>query len=58
VAGAALISDLQTWLTEAGFRQIEIKPREASRTLINEWTEDTRAGDFVVSALITAVKPA
>jgi arsenite methyltransferase len=58
IAGAALVSDLQTWLAEAGFRQIEIKPREASRTLINEWTEDTKAGDFVVSALITAVKPA
>ncbi len=58
VAGAALVSDLQAWLAEAGFRQIEIKPREASRALINEWTEDTKAGDFVVSALITAVKPA
>jgi arsenite methyltransferase len=57
VAGAALVGDLQTWLAGAGFRQIEIKPRETSRTLINEWTEDTRAGDFVVSALITATKP-
>ena len=57
VAGAALVRDLQTWLAEAGFRQIEIKPRETSRALINEWTEDTRAGDFVVSALITATKP-
>jgi ubiquinone/menaquinone biosynthesis C-methylase UbiE len=58
VAGAALVSDLKAWLAEAGFRQIEIKPRETSRALINEWTEDTKAGDFVVSALITAVKPA
>ena len=57
VAGAALVTDLQAWLAEAGFRQIEIKPREASRTLINEWTEETKAGDFVVSALITATKP-
>jgi arsenite methyltransferase len=57
VAGAALLSDLQTWLAEAGFHQIEIKPRETSRALINEWTEDTQAGDFVVSALITATKP-
>jgi arsenite methyltransferase len=56
VAGAALVSDLKMWLADAGFRQIEIKPRETSRALINEWTEDTKAGDFVVSALITAVK--
>jgi len=55
-AGAALVSDRQTWLAEAGFRQIEIKPRETSRALISEWTEDTRAGNFVVSALITATK--
>jgi len=57
VAGAALVSHLKTWLAEAGFRQIEIKPREVSRALINEWTEDTSVGDFVVSALITATKP-
>jgi len=57
VAGAALMSELETWLAEAGFRQIEIKPRETTRALINEWTEETRAGDFVVSALITATKP-
>ena len=31
--------------------------RERSRDYINHWTEDQTAGEFVVSALITAYKP-
>lgn len=57
VGGAALVDDLRTWLTATGFVDIAIVPRESSRALIREWTDDPSAGDFVVSALLTAVKP-
>jgi arsenite methyltransferase len=38
--------------------RIEITPQESSRAYIGQWTEDPTAGEFVVSALITADKPA
>jgi hypothetical protein len=43
-------------LKEAGFSAIEIVLREETRALINQWTADGHAGDYVVSALITATK--
>lgn len=56
VGGAALVDEMRAMLTQAGFERIEIKFREGSRDLIRQWTEDPEAGDFVVSALITAHK--
>jgi len=57
VGGAALVSDVQAMLEAAGFGRIAITPREGSRAMISQWTDDETAGDFVVSALITAYKP-
>ena len=57
VAGAAHVDELRAMLAAAGFTRIDIVPRESSRALINQWTEDEGAGEFVVSALITAYKP-
>lgn len=57
VGGANLIENIRAMLTEAGFTRIEIAPKEGSRKVINQWTEEENAGDFVVSAFITAVKP-
>lgn len=57
VGGATLVDEMRAMLRAAGFGRIEIELRESSRDLIRQWTEDPRAGDFVVSALITAYKP-
>lgn len=57
VGGATLVDDLRAMLAAAGFTCVDIKLRESSRALINQWTEAETAGEFVVSALITAVKP-
>ena len=56
VAGAALVSDLEAMLRDAGFSRVEIQPKEASRKVIAQWTEDPAAADFVVSAYLTAYK--
>jgi SAM-dependent methyltransferase len=56
VGGATLVSELHAMLVAAGFNRIDIVLKEPSRALIREWTDDPRAGDFVVSALITAHK--
>lgn len=57
VGGATLVDELRAMLTAAGFARIEIVPKENSREYIGHWTDDPAAGQFVVSALITAVKP-
>ena len=58
VGGAALLEDLRAMLAAAGFERIQIQLRERSRHTINQWTNDETAGEFVVSALVTAFKPA
>jgi arsenite methyltransferase len=56
IGGATLIDEMRALLAAAGFGRVDIAPRESSRDYIRQWTEDTSAGDFVVSALITAYK--
>ncbi len=57
IAGAALITELESMLEDAGFANIQVKPIEASKALINQWFEGKAIGDFVVSATIEAKKP-
>ena len=59
VGGAATMDDTVKMLAKAGFRDIEIIPKEESRKLISEWVpgKSKNAGDYVVSAYIKAVKP-
>jgi SAM-dependent methyltransferase len=59
VGGAATIDDTVEILQEVGFRDIKIKPIDASRKLIREWDPEncTNAADYVISAYIEAVKP-
>ena len=57
VAGAATIDDLRSMLTEAGFAEIRITPKEGSRALIREWLPDSNLADYVISATIEAVRP-
>ncbi len=57
VAGASLIDDLANALREAGFNAIRIEPKEESREFIRDWAPGRRVEDYVVSAVIEAVKP-
>jgi len=59
VGGAATIDDTGAMLTQAGFENIKITPKDESRQLISEWTsgDSKNAGDYVVSAYIEATKP-
>lgn len=56
IGGATLVDELRGLMTAAGFARVQVVPRETSRELIREWTDDARTGDFVVSAFITAYK--
>jgi SAM-dependent methyltransferase len=56
IGGATPVEELRRLLTAAGFDRVDIVLKENSRDYIRHWTEDATAGDFVVSALITAYK--
>lgn len=56
IAGAGLVSGLERMLRDAGFEGIRITLKDESRSLLREWAPGQRAEDYVVSALIEAVK--
>jgi SAM-dependent methyltransferase len=58
MAGASLVSQVEAMLEASGFVQIRVTPKGESRSMIRDWAPGTRVEDFVVSALIEAVKPA
>jgi SAM-dependent methyltransferase len=57
MAGAALISDLEEMLNEAGFQHVRIHPKEESKTFIRDWAPGLPVTDYVVAATIEATRP-
>ncbi len=58
MGNAALISDLAAAMTAAGFVDIQIQPKDASREFIKDWAPGSAVADYVRSATIEARKPA
>jgi ubiquinone/menaquinone biosynthesis C-methylase UbiE len=56
VAGALQVEELNRILTEAGFKEINIHPKDESRAFIKKWTPGIPIEDYVLSATIEAVK--
>lgn len=56
IAGAALITDIEEMLKDAGFVDIRIAPKDDSREFIRDWVPGSHVTDYVVSATIEAVK--
>ena len=57
VAGAASLDELESMLSEAGFENIRILPKDGSREFIRSWIPGRNAADYVLSATIEATKP-
>ena len=57
VAGASTVDRLREILTEVGFEQVDISPKEDSDRFISEWDDERDVSDFLVSASITGRKP-
>ncbi|OHC73557.1 MAG: arsenite S-adenosylmethyltransferase [Rhodospirillales bacterium RIFCSPLOWO2_12_FULL_58_28] len=57
ISGCAAIDQLSGWLAAAGFIGIDIKTKEESRMTIKEWAPGRGIENYVVSAVIKAVKP-
>jgi len=57
VAGAASVDELKLMLSVAGFADIRIAPKDASREFIRNWAPGRGVEDYIASATIEAVKP-
>ena len=57
MAGASQIGELERVLQASGFKEIQIKPKDASRSFIREWLPGKKVEDYLISATIEAVKP-
>jgi arsenite methyltransferase len=58
ISGAADIDTVSCLMAEAGFVDIDIRPKDESREFIREWEPETALEDYVLSASIRARKPA
>lgn len=56
IAGASTIRNLEQMLQISGFTQINIEPKEQSREFIRDWVPGSNLQDYIVSAVIKAVK--
>lgn len=57
MGNASLIEDLETMMRDAGFVDVRIASKDASREFIRDWAPGRGVEDYVVSATIEAVKP-
>ncbi len=57
VAGAVGADELAALMASAGFTDIRIVPRDASREYIRHWAPGHNVEDYIASASIEAVKP-
>jgi hypothetical protein len=57
VAGAASVSQIETWLAAARFAQIRVTPKPESREFIRNWAPGQGIENYVASAMIEARKP-
>ena len=56
IAGAEYVENIKTMLQNAGFKDIELTPKDNSREILESWVPDRNIGDFVDSYIIEAIK--
>ena len=57
MGNASLIDDLKKMMTDAGFEEIKIQPKDQSKAFIKDWAPGHNVTDYVVSATIEGIKP-
>ncbi len=57
ISGAATLGEVRAMLEEAGFVDIDIRPKDESREFIQEWEPGKKLDDYVLSASMSAFKP-
>ncbi len=57
MGNAALITDLEQAMADAGFVDIRIQPKDSSKEFIRDWAPGSGVEDYVLSATIEARRP-
>jgi len=57
IAGATLVDDMVAIMEAAGYIEVRVEPQCQSREQIKNWMPEKHVENYVVSALIRAVKP-
>lgn len=57
ISGASSIEDLRSMLQQSGFIDISIEPKDESKSFIKDWVPGANIENYIVSAVIKAIKP-
>ncbi|GAA4868065.1 arsenite methyltransferase [Paenibacillus vulneris] len=57
IPGASSVDELKTMLTQSGFKDVVVEPKEESRAFIKDWVPGSKVEDYLASAVIKGVKP-
>lgn len=57
ISGSSPINELEKHLIDAGFKEIQIDPKDESKEFLKDWAPGKNIEDYIVSAIITAIKP-
>ncbi|QDX94065.1 methyltransferase domain-containing protein [Brevibacillus laterosporus] len=57
ISGSSPINELEQYLVDAGFTEIQINPKDESKEFIKDWAPGKNVEDYIVSAVIKAIKP-
>jgi arsenite methyltransferase len=57
ISGASSILELESMLQQSGFADITIVPKDESKAFIKDWVPQANIENYIVSAIIKAVKP-
>lgn len=57
ISGSSPINELKQYLINAGFIDIQIDPKDESKEFIKDWAPGKNVDDYIVSAVIKAIKP-
>lgn len=57
ISGASSISEISEMLNKSGFTDISIEPKDESKAFIKDWVPGANIEQYIVSAVIKAVRP-
>lgn len=57
ISGTSSVNEIKAMLTQSGFMDVVVEPKDESREFIKDWVPGSSAENYIVSAVIKAVKP-
>lgn len=57
ISGASSVDEVRAMLIRSGFTDVVVEPKDESKTFIKDWVPGANVENYIVSAVIKAVKP-